>query len=239
LRKYLYEDKIGFVELVEHMGTDLTIVNAARVSFNKQKSAIDTKDEKLIKYLINHRHTSTFEHNAATFRVKVPLFIRSQHMRHRTWKYNEISNRYVEIGESESPPEFYFPVSFRTQHKSNRQSSNVDEHINPLLWRDNNGELENYTAVDSVKHHCDASIELYHSLINSGVCREQARMVIPQNLYTTYYATVDLHNLLHFIELRTHEGAQWEIQQVAKAMLEISKSLWPVAVQAFMEREKH
>lgn len=239
MKKLIYDDGIGFVELIDHMGSDLTIVNAARVSFNKQKSAMDTKDEKLIKYLIDHRHTSTFEHNTVTFRVKVPLFIRSQHMRHRTWKYNEISNRYVEIGEKEAPPEFYLPKMFRTQHKSNRQSSNLNDLINPIILRDVDDGLSSFTAADEVRQHCESSIDLYHSLIESGVCREQARMVIPQNLYTTYYATVDLHNLLHFIELRTHEGAQWEIQQVAKAMLEIARELWPVAVQAFVEREKH
>ena len=238
MRKFIYQDMIGFVELIDHMGQDLTIVNAARVSFNKQKDSLDTKDEKLIQYLINHRHTSTFEHNTVTFRVKVPLFVRSQHMRHRTWKYNEISNRYVEIGNKESPPEFYLPNVFRTQHKSNRQSSNIDELINPTILRNVDGRSTSNAASDEIKQHCDASIELYHSLIDSGVCKEQARMVIPQNLYTTYYATVDLHNLLHFIELRTHEGAQWEIQQVAKAMLEISRNLWPVSVQSFMEREK-
>ena len=93
---YLYNDKIGSVEYVEHMGSDLTIVNAARVSFGKQKEEIDGKDKKLIKYLIKHRHTSTLEHNLVTFRFCVPLFIRSQHHRHRTWSYNEISRRYTD-----------------------------------------------------------------------------------------------------------------------------------------------
>ena len=88
---YLYNDNIGRVDYVEHMGNDLTVVNSARVSFGKQKEEIDEKDKKLIKYLIKHRHTSTLEHNAITFRFVVPLFVRSQHHRHRTWSYNEIS----------------------------------------------------------------------------------------------------------------------------------------------------
>ncbi len=86
----LYGDGIGRVDLVEHMGSDLTIVNSARVSFGTQKEEIDEKDEKLINYLVKHRHTSTFEHNVATFRFIVPLFVRSQHHRHRTWSYNSI-----------------------------------------------------------------------------------------------------------------------------------------------------
>ena len=91
---YLYGDNIGKVELVQHMGEDITVVNSARVSFGVQKEELDSKDEKLINYLIKHKHTSTLEHNIATFRIKVPLFVRSQHHRHRTWSYNEISRRY-------------------------------------------------------------------------------------------------------------------------------------------------
>ena len=86
----VYGDGIGRVDLVDHMGTDLTIVNSARVSFGKHKEKLDEKDERLINYLVRHRHTSTFEHNLVTFRFVVPLFVRSQHHRHRTWSYNEI-----------------------------------------------------------------------------------------------------------------------------------------------------
>ena len=112
---YLYDDQIGSVEYVQHMGDDLTIVNAARVSFGKEKKEIDGKDKRLIKYLIRHRHTSTLEHNVVTFRFCVPLFVRSQHHRHRTWSYNEISRRYTDEN-----LQFYEPKLFRTQHKSNR-----------------------------------------------------------------------------------------------------------------------
>ena len=125
----LYGDGIGKVEYVEHMGSDLTIVNSARVSFGVHKEELDERDIKLIKYLIKHKHTSTLEHNFITFRFKVPLFIRSQHHRHRTWSYNEISRRYTDVN-----LEFYQPTEFRTQHKSNRQASN-DERIDPVLMR--------------------------------------------------------------------------------------------------------
>ena len=124
---HVYRDGIGRVDLVDHMGTDLTIVNSARVSFGKHKETIDEKDEKLVNYLVKHRHTSTFEHNVITFRCKVPLFVRSQHHRHRTWSYNEISRRYTEVDIC-----FYEPHKFRTQHTSNRQAIN-DELINPYL----------------------------------------------------------------------------------------------------------
>ena len=92
----LYDDNIGSVSYVEHMGSDLTVVNSARVSFGVEKTDLDDRDRKLINYLIKHKHTSTLEHNVVTFKFVVPLFIRSQHHRHRTWSYNEISRRYTE-----------------------------------------------------------------------------------------------------------------------------------------------
>ena len=224
-------DGIGSVEYVQHMGSDLTIVNSARVSFGKEKLEIDDKDKKLIKYLASHRHTSTFEHNVITFRFKVPLFIRSQHHRHRTWSYNEISRRYTDVD-----IQFYEPEKFRTQHKSNRQASN-NELINPDLNDFANRPLPvpPYCASEAVKNHNTRSLGLYNQLIDRGVCREQARGVLPQNLYTEYYGTVNLSNLMKFIELRIHEGAQWEIQQVALACLEIAKKHWPIAVQAYQD----
>ncbi len=223
----LYGDGIGHVEYVEHMGSDLSIVNSARVSFGKHKEELDAKDKKLIKYLIKHRHTSTLEHCIVTFRFKVPLFIRSQHHRHRTWSYNEISRRYTEEN-----LQFYEPKTFRTQHKSNRQASNVDE-LDPIMGYFEDGG-PNYASTVVRTHHRQ-SVSLYNSLMENGVCREQARGVLPQNLYTEYYGTVNLNNLIKFIELRTHDGAQWEIQQVARACLSIVENLWPVAIASYRE----
>ena len=220
----LYEDGIGAVEYVSHMGTDLTVVNSARVSFGKQKGELDERDEKLIKYLIRHRHTSTLEHNLVTFRFCVPLFVRSQHHRHRTWSYNEISRRYTNVDIC-----FYEPVAFRTQHKSNRQASNTEELINPKPHFSDVG------ASSLVKAHHGRCLHLFNGLIDAGVCREQARGVLPQNMYTEYYGTVNLNNLLKFIDLRTHEGARWEIQKLAEACLEIATDLWPITVNAYRE----
>ncbi len=224
----LYGDGIGSVEYVSHMGTDLTVVNSARVSFGKHKEELDDKDEKLIKYLIKHGHTSTLEHNVVTFRFCVPLFVRGQHHRHRTWSYNEISRRYTDVD-----IRFYEPVAFRTQHKSNRQASNAAEVVDPTVYAfEDGGKL---TASTLVRTHHRHSLKLYNDMLSAGVCREQARGVLPQNMYTEYYGTTNLNNLLKFVTLRTHEGAQWEIQKVAEGCLTIAKDLWPVAVSSYQE----
>ena len=226
----LYDDNIGFVELVQHMGEDITIVNSARVSFGVHKKDLDGKDEKLIKYLIKHKHTSTLEHNIATFRIKVPLFIRSQHHRHRTWSYNEISRRYTDTN-----IEFYMPKEFRTQHKSNRQASNTNDLIDPGVNINNwSGESK---ASDLYKDHCLESLDLFNALVEEGICREQARAILPQAMYTEYYATANLSNILKFVSLRTHDGAQWEIQKLANSMLDIIEKLWPVTVNSFKENQ--
>ena len=208
----LYDDGIGFVELVDYLGSDLSVVNSARVSFGSHKEAIDEKDKKLIKYLVDHKHTSTLEHCVVTFRVKVPLFVRSQHHRHRTWSYNEISRRYTSVD-----LQFYEPRSFRTQHKSNHGGSHADY---------------------LVKSHHASCVRLYNKLLDNGICREQARGVLPQNMYTEYYASANLNNILKFIDLRIHEGAQWEIQKMALAMLEITAGIYPATIDAYKHRKE-
>ncbi len=224
----LYDDKIGSVEYIQHMGSDLTIVNSARVSFGKQKDRIEEADKKLIDYLVRHHHTSTLEHCSVTFRFVVPLFVRSQHHRHRTWSYNEISRRYTSID-----MKFYEPKSFRTQHKSNRQASNLESLVDPQVIYVKALHGASSSASRLVKLHNERSVHLYEALLNSGVCREQARGVLPQNMYTQYYGTVNLSNLMKFVDLRTHDGAQWEIQKVAEACLVIAEDLWPVAVESY------
>tara|TARA_B100002019_G_scaffold292870_1_gene317555 strand:- start:12403 stop:13155 length:753 start_codon:yes stop_codon:yes gene_type:complete len=222
----LYGDGIGTVEYVQHMGEDITIVNSARVSFGKHKETMDEKDRKLIRYLIKHRHTSTLEHNIATFRFVVPLYVRSQHHRHRTWSYNEISRRYTAEN-----LRFYEPQKFRTQHKSNRQASNHDE-LDPIMGYFEDGG-PNYASASIRSHHRN-SVCLYNSLMEKGVCREQARGVLPQNMYTEYYGTANLNNLLKFCGLRLHDGAQLEIQKVAEGIIGICKNLWPITIEAYI-----
>tara|TARA_B100001057_G_scaffold486671_1_gene568213 strand:+ start:213 stop:917 length:705 start_codon:yes stop_codon:yes gene_type:complete len=231
MRVNLFGDDIGAVEYISHMGTDLSVVNAARVSFGSEKEEVDEKDVKLINYLMAHNHSSPFEHCAITFRFTVPLFIRSQHHRHRTWAYNEISRRYTSVD-----IQFYEPDNFRKQHKSNRQASTADL-SDPLLESNSDGSPTMSSASIQIKKHHTESLRLFQALLESGVCREQARGVLPQNLYTQYYGTVNLHNLLKFVSLRSHDGAQWEIQQVAKACLQIAKQHFPHSVESYMKHK--
>lgn len=229
----IYDDGIGKVEYVDHMGTDLTVVNAARVSFNKEKEEMDSRDEKLVDYLVRSGHTSTLEHNVATFRFKVPLFVRSQHQRHRTWSYNEVSRRYTD-----EQLQFYEPQTFRTQHTSDRQASDLESRITPGF----DFKFERRSARGHVHRFHQDALVLYNLLLDNGVAREMARGILPQNLYTEYYGTANLNNIMKFVKLRTDPHAQWEIQQVGNAVLDISETLWPVAVgkwrEHFMENKE-
>tara|TARA_R110000744_G_C19166313_1_gene541111 strand:+ start:64 stop:804 length:741 start_codon:yes stop_codon:yes gene_type:complete len=220
------------VHYVNHYGSDAMAVNAARVSFaqDDMDKELTEKDEKLINYLIKHKHSSPFEHSGLTFSFTVPLYVRSQHHRHRTWQFNEVSARYCDTDLG-----FYEPDSFRTQHKNNRQSSNAKDLINPFLSVTAGvaGMHKVTTASDKIREHHGRCRELYDELIGIGVCREQARGVLPQNSLTRFYGTVNLMNLIKFIDLRTHEGAQWEIQMVAEACRVIATDLFPLTMNAY------
>ncbi len=162
----IYDDEIGRVDYVNHMGDDLTVVNSARVSFGVQKHELSARDIKLIRYLIKHKHTSTLEHCSITFKFTVPLYIRSQHHRHRTWAYNEISRRYTD-----KDYQFYTPNEFRTQHKSNRQASNSDELINPAVYNPRGLCLVPQTfpkAADLYKRHCEKALAVFKDLVSAG-----------------------------------------------------------------------
>ena len=155
---FIFDDQIGRVDYVSHMGSDLTVVNSARVSFGNQKTELDKRDRKLIRYLIAHKHTSTLEHCVVTYKFTVPLYIRSQHHRHRTWSYNEISRRYTD-----KDLQFYCPREFRTQHKSNRQASNIEEMIDPLLWHQEGTQVVRAfhpPASEIYREHCLHSLRL-------------------------------------------------------------------------------
>ncbi len=203
-------DGQGWVGLIDHLGNETTIVNAARVSFGKLKSSMDEKDVTLLQYLIENRHTSPLEHLVFTFSVHCPLFIRGQWHRHRTWSYNEISRRYTEID-----LEFYTPPVLRKQAETNRQAS-VDA-----------PDFDDTAMREEIREHNEKSLALYNSLLERGVCREQARGVLPQNMMVTFWGTVDLSNLLHFLDLRDSEHAQWEIRQYAQAIKKLIKPIVP------------
>ena len=209
----------GWIGLIDHLGTESTIVNAARVSFGKLKTEMDERDVKLLEYLIANKHTSPLEHMVFTFSIHCPLFIRGQWHRHRTWSYNEISRRYTEVD-----MEFYTPAELRRQAESDRQASVADPAFE-------GGELKQAIAA-----HNQASFDLYEKLLASGVCREQARGVLPQNMMVTFWGTVDLSNLLHFLELRDSEHAQYEIREYASAIKQLIKPIVPNVAKYFASK---
>ena len=213
----LYGDGRGHVTLVHHSGDDLSAVNAARVSFGAHRTELDDKDLKLLAYLAKERHTSPFEHCSITLRVKVPLFVARQWMRHRTQSYNEISRRYTS-----ADVEFFVPAKLRKQHKSNRQASE--------------GVIEDENLLAEYQYSIQRAMRSYETLIKEGVCREQARAVLPQAMYTEFYATANLLNWLKFIELRDHEGAQQEIVEAAQGVRSILSTLYPHTTQAWFDR---
>src|SRR3990167_10615310 len=154
------DDGISSVELVRVSGSDIDVVNAARVSFGKFVTELDEKDIKLINYLMKHDHTSPFEHNQLSFRIKAPIYVIRQWMRHRMSSYNEISYRYVE-----SALEFYIPAVWRNQAVSNRQGSC--------------GEFKDDNLFITYQAFLNQAAQTYHDLLAAGVCREQARGVLP------------------------------------------------------------
>lgn len=213
-------DGISRLELIDHMGSDLRVVQAARVSYaGDTETWRGEKDAKLIRYLIQHGHWSPFEHCTMTVLVKCPLFIRSQWHRHRSWAFNEISRRYTS-----EEIEFYIPRMLHLQAERNRQAS--DGRLDP-------DEYEIATTTLRVMN--ELTERAYWSLLRQGVAREQARMVLPQSLYTRFYATASLRSLLHFIQVRDHDGAQWEMVQYARALGEIVAEQFPVSWQAWQE----
>jgi thymidylate synthase (FAD) len=212
----------GFVRLVEHMGSDLSIVRNARVSYDAEwrTGMEEGKDAKLIHYLMKNRHTSPFEAVLFTFDVKAPIFVFRQWHRHRTWSFNEISARYAQL-----PEEFYVPapIYITTQSTSNKQMRTTEQHP-----------AANYIA-GIIEISCHEAHAQYKHLISKGCPRELARGVLPVNTYSHMFATVDLHNLLHFLGLRLHAHAQYEIRVYAEAMLTLIEPVVPVAVAAFRE----
>lgn len=213
----------GFVRLVEHVGSDLSIVRSARVSYDADwRTGEDAgKDEKLIRYLLKNHHTSPFESVVFTFEIKCPMFIARQWHRHRTWSYNEVSARYTKLDEG-----FYIPTeeSVGRQAKHNKQMRVIEE----------NSE-ESAEIVDLIARSLVDSNSTYLKLIDLGCPRELARSVLPTAAYTRFFGTVNLHNLFHFIRLRIHEHAQYEIRGYAKALLNLIEPHVPVAVEAFKE----
>tara|TARA_B100000214_G_scaffold366226_1_gene334920 strand:+ start:2342 stop:3076 length:735 start_codon:yes stop_codon:yes gene_type:complete len=226
-------------------GDDKTVVDAARVSLasldemhGRVKSLEDAEDArecterdiKLINYLAREKHYSCFEHSHITLWVEVPIYIARQHMRHRTWSYNEVSRRYTS-----EDIRVYEPLMFRAQSKSNRQAS-TDEAIDPVL-KTISGHYQDYDvhATDAVAEHNRDAINTYHKLLNNGVCREQARGVLPMGLLTQYYASVNLRNFAAFIRERKSSHAQSEMQTLATKMYDAIIEHFPISLKALLE----
>jgi thymidylate synthase (FAD) len=211
------EDGISSVELLRVSGSDLDVANAARVSYGRVSPQISERDTKLIGFLMEHDHTSPFEHNQLSFRIKAPIFIARQWMRHRMNSYNEISYRYVTV-----KTEFYIPKEFRYQDIVNKQSSN--------------GAFFDVSLFALYKKTVDDSYKAYEQLLEAGVCREQARALLPIGVYTEFIFTCNMHSLMHFMKLRLSHGAQSEIKAYAKALLRLALPHFPITLSAWQKK---
>jgi len=209
----------GFVSLVDHMGSDLSVVNAARVSMGKKHDVFSPDDEKLIQYLAREGHTSPFRHAFLSFHVKCPLFVKGQFDKHQVGiSINTISGRYVQTAD-----DWYVPQVLRKAADNVKQGSK-DEAID-----DNNNWLL------SIESYYEYAVEYYNKLIEAGVCREQARTVLPQGMNTEFNMTGSLQAFVHFIKLRTDSHAQREIQEYGFAFKELVEALFPVSTKALLE----
>ncbi len=221
----------GFIEVIDHLGSDLTVVNSARVSFGKRKTEFDDNDRKLIKYLAENKHFSPFRHLITQFHIKAPEFVMRQWYKHvvgietssnssvKDHAWNEISGRYVPVSD------FYSPAQWRKQSVNNKQASE--------------GLLENQE--DAKKVFNDAMKEIFQSyekLLEMGIAKEQARIILPLNQYTEVYWTASFQAIMNFLDLRDAPHAQWEIRQYAIAMKDFMYKLYPESTKIWFEVKK-
>lgn len=240
------------VEYVQHWGNDLIVVNAARVSFDKESSwevvgyeheydpdsrteithpiyALSEKDAKLINFLAREGHTSCFEHMGATLRLKVPIFIARQIQRHRTFSYNEISRRYVD-----TEPEFYWPDKWRKRADNVKQGSTEEasEYMHDPKYGNELWETHDEYVRDEV---LGQVVNMYNGMIENDVAPELARMILPQNMYTEFYMSGNLRAWAHFLHLRLDQHAQKEVRDVAEKVEDILMPLFTVSMEALRE----
>jgi len=206
----------GFVRLVEFMGGDQGVVDAARVSYGG-KSRGEEADRKLIAYLLKHKHETPFEHAVFKFHVSCPIFVMRQWIRHRMASYNEISARYTEVKD-----EFYIPERWRAQDLKNKQGS-----VSAPT-------LDHGALTELFDKQVQAAMGAYRELLAAGVAREMARMILPVNAYTQFYWTINARSFMNFISLRADAHAQWEIQQYAEALAAYFEEKMPWTYAAFL-----
>ncbi len=219
-KEYPVLDK-GFVRLVDYLGSDERIVQAARVSYAGGTKTY-RKDSGLINYLLRNGHTSPFEQVNLTFHVKMPIFVARQWIRHRTAKLNEISGRYSVMSD-----ECYIPdgakIAFQSEdNKQGRKAEPVSEEMQQKV-------------IELLRADQKRSYETYEELLDLDIARELARVNLPLSLYTQWYWQMDLHNLFHFLNLRMDSHAQYEIRAYADQIFELTKLVCPMACEAFMD----
>ncbi len=221
----------GFIELIDHLGSDLTVANSARVSFGKRKSKYDDRDRILVKFLAENKHYSPFRHLIVQFHLKAPEFVMRQWYKHvvgiettssyptKDHAWNEISGRYVPVND------FYVPEKWRKQSEDNKQASE--------------GFIENQEEAKNIfDSTMNSLLDSYNKLLNLGIAKEQARIFLPLNQYSEIYWTASFQAVMNFIELRDDSHAQWEIREYALAMKEIMIELYPETTKIWFEVEE-
>lgn len=207
------------VKLIDKMGSDVSVVNAARVSFGRRvdRNFLRDEDKKLIRYLAKHKHMSPFGHAFASFHVKAPVFVARQLVKHKFLRWNEISRRYVK-----TDPEFYAPTIWREATDDKKQGSGE-----PLKWQGGAEvlQLRNFKAAESD----------YHRLLEMNVCEEQARMVLPQSMMTEWYWSGSLDAFADMCNLRCKPDAQAESREVASQISSCMSDLFPVSWEALYD----
>lgn len=198
---------------VNHMGDDLAVINAAKVSFGKKSSSLDEKGKGLIKYLGKHKHFSPFGHCFASFHVKAPIFVARQLVKHKFLRWNEISRRYVD-----DDPEFYTPEVWRGKSENKKQGSE--------------GTAETLFIPEEFHYRCET---VYKQLLKDKVCPEQARMVLPQSTMTEWYWSGSLDAFANMCNLRCKEDTQYETRIVANQIDEVMKKLFPESWRALRD----
>jgi thymidylate synthase (FAD) len=209
----------GFVRLVDYLGSDARIVQAARVSYGEGTKTF-RQDRGLIAYLMRNDHTSPFEQVNFTFHIKMPIFVARQWIRHRTARVNEISGRYSVMAD-----EAYLPdkAHINLQSEDNKQGRS-EEPVDPKVQE----QVAQLLASDQQR-----AFDTYHQLLDLGIARELARIDLPLSLYTQWYWQMDLHNLFHFLSLRLDSHAQYEIRAYAEVILSMVRAVCPIACEAF------
>lgn len=214
----------GFVRLDAAMADDLSVANSARVSFGRRVESMTDADEGLVRFLMRHRHGTPFEHNSFRFHLRTPIFVAREWFRHRIGSFNEFSMRYAEATD-----DFYVPGAEAVRTQVGKPGAYSFEPVSPELARE---------TQETLSATYDAAYATYRSLIEKGVAREVARVVLPVGAYTEFYWTVNARALMNFLSLRAHETAQYEIRVYAEPIERLFERHMPVTYGAWVANER-